>query len=235
MIRPADRSASVLWVLIFLAVTVPAVSVAQVPGVKTPSLGLTLGLKVSTLGFGPEIGYSFGPRLGVRGGFQLATINSFNLTSNNIQYGASVKLNSWDALLDLYLLGPLRLSAGVIRNGNQFDITATPSGNVKIGDSTYTPSQVGQLTGTIDFNKGAGYLGLGIGGKGKIGFIMDLGLMFQGSPNVAYTATTSLTGPAYTAFQAQVTKEQNTIQNDLNGRSIFKVWPVVGMGLQVKI
>jgi hypothetical protein len=234
MKRPADWSASVLPVLTLLALAVPVAGAAQVPGVKAPSLGLTVGLKASTLGFGPEIGYSFAPHIGIRGGFQLATINT-NLTTSGIQYTASVKLNSFDALLDLYLLGPLRLSAGVIRNGNKFEISTTPTSSVKIGDSTYQASQLGQLSGTIDFNKGAGYLGLGIGGRGKIGFIMDLGVMFQGTPQVAYTGNTTLTGAAQTAFNQQVTKEQATIQSDLNGRSIFKVWPVVGIGLQVKI
>ena len=53
---------------------------------------------------------------------------------------------------------------------------------------------MGKINGTIDFRKGAGYLGLGVGGRGRIGLIMDLGVMMQGTPQVTYTATVSGSG-----------------------------------------
>jgi hypothetical protein len=208
---------------------------AQVPGApKAPSLGVGLGLKVSTLGFGPEVSFSFAPKLGIRGGFQLASV-SRDVNWSDVDYAASVKLQSVHALLDLFLVGPFRLSAGVVRNGNKFEVNADPTTSVQLGDSTYQASQVGTIGGRVDFRKAAGYFGLGIGGKGRVGFIMDFGVMLQGSPRVTYTGTTSLTGPAQTLFDQQVQMERADIQQTLDDTPVLKLWPVIGFGLQVKI
>jgi hypothetical protein len=208
---------------------------AQVPGVPgPPSLGLTLGLKVTTLGFGPEIGYSFMPRLGIRAGANWAGANR-DVTVSDFAYGASVKLRSFDALLDLKLLGPLRFSAGVVSNGNRLELRANPTGSVTIGGTTYTSSDVDTIHVKIDFKKMAPYFGLGFATGGRIGFVMEFGAMMQGSPRVTYTATTSLTGPARTQFETEANRERDELQADLDDRSYLKVWPVVGLGLQVKI
>src|SRR5437016_4652595 len=131
-----------------LSLSAPVALRAQVPlAPKAPSLGLTLGLKASTLGVGPEIGFSFAPHIGVRGGFQTATVNR-SITTSGILYAGSVKLQSFHAFLDVFLLGPLRISGGFIRNGNKVELSATPTASVQIGDSTYQSSQVGKINGT---------------------------------------------------------------------------------------
>src|SRR5688500_6879341 len=104
----------------------------------------TVGLKMSTLGFGPEVGFSFAPRVGVRGAFKLAAV-SRDLTSDGIDYSASMTLNSIHALLDLYLVGPFRLSGGLIRNGNKLELSADPTVSVDVGDTTYTASSIGTM------------------------------------------------------------------------------------------
>ena len=207
---------------------------AQAPHApKAPSLGITVGVKATTLGFGPEVGYLFGHHLGIRGGFQMATI-SRDVTVSNIAYSGSIKWRTFHALLDLYLAGPLRLSAGIINNNNKVEISADPTVSEQIGDSTYTASQIGTITGTITFKKGAPYLGIGLGGKSRVGFIMDLGVMMQGTPIVGYTATTTLSGAAQTTFTQEADKEKAKVQTELDGKSYLKAYPVLGIGLQVK-
>ena len=219
-----------------LLLSSPLALAAQVPGApKAPSLGLSVGLKASTLGVGPEVGFSLAPRIGIRGGFNFLSV-SRSFTTDDIDYNASFKLNTIHALLDLYLVGPLRLSGGVMRNGNKLELSADPTIAVQIGNTTYQASDVGTISGKIDFRKAAGYAGLGIGGKGRVGFIMDLGFMFQGSPRVSYSATTTLpAGAAQTAFNTQVANEAANVQADVNDKSYLKLWPVVGFGLQIKI
>ncbi|MBI4419715.1 MAG: hypothetical protein HY560_02740 [Gemmatimonadetes bacterium] len=210
---------------------------AQVPGApKPPSLGITVGVKATTLGLGPEVGLGIGPRLGFRAGFNFGSPKA-DFTFDNIKYSVKLKLSSITGLVDLYLLGPIRLSGGLLINNNKLELSADPTIAVDIGSTTYQASDVGTITGTIDYaKKTSGYLGLGIGGRGKIGFIMVFGIAFTGNPRLAsFIATTPLTGAAKTAFDNEVTNETNRVQTDLNGRKIFNKYPVVGFGLQIKI
>lgn len=209
---------------------------AQVPGVPgPPSLGITFGLKLTTLGIGVEVGKSLPvPRLNARVSFNTFGNYKGSVSVDNIDYDLSLKLQAFTALLDVYLVGPLRASAGLVINGNKISVTADPTINVDIGNVTYTASQVGTLTGTIEFaRKFAPYLGIGLGGRGRVGFIFDLGAMFPGGVNVTYVATTPLTGAALTAFQAEADRERANIDTDAD--KFLRIWPVVGIGLQIKI
>ncbi|MSR07033.1 MAG: hypothetical protein EXR93_08220 [Gemmatimonadetes bacterium] len=100
---------------------------AQVPGVPgPPSLGITIGVKATTLGLGAEIGKVVGSRLGLRVGINGFTrAQSFNFS--DIDYNVSLKLQTVTVLGDLYLLGPLRLSGGLVINKNQGDPLARPN------------------------------------------------------------------------------------------------------------
>ncbi|MBI4501907.1 MAG: hypothetical protein HY700_12205 [Gemmatimonadetes bacterium] len=227
------RSAGIAVAVLTIAMVAPAG--AQVPGApKPPSLGLTVGLKVTSLGFGPEIGFKFLPRVGIRAGGQWASLNG-EMTISNTLYAGNVKWRSFDALFDLHLLGPIHAAAGVVRNGNRLEVSADPTISTTIGGTTYTASQIGTITGKIDFAKVAPYAGLDFVMGGKVGILLELGAMFQGTPKVSYTATTTLTGAAKAQFDTEVTNELAQIQQDLNGRSYLKIWPVVGLGLQIKI
>lgn len=220
--------------LLSLAATVPAA--AQVPGAPAPpSLGIHIGVKATTLGFGPEVGIGIGPRLGFRAGLNVLSMGR-EFDWDGIGYSVDLKFRTITGLLDLYLLGPIRLSGGLAINNNKLQLSADPTVSVQIGNTLYQATDVGTITGTIDYSKKtAPYLGLGIGGRGRIGFILEAGMLFTGSPRLTYTATTTLTGPAATAFQQQVTTETGNVQADLNNTSVLKTYPVVGLGLQVKI
>jgi hypothetical protein len=211
-------------------------AVAQVPGVKAPSIGLTIGVKATTLGVGPEVGFKLAPMLSIKGGAQWVTV-SRDLTSSGIAYGANVKWRSFDLMLDLHPLGPIHFDAGIIRNGNELNLSAAPTGTVTLGNTTYTAGQVGTITSKISFKKAAPYLGMDFVMGGKVGFLMQLGAMFQGTPVLTYTATpgASLPAAAQTQFNTEVQNEATKVQTDINSRSYFKIWPVVGFGLQVKI
>jgi len=201
-----------------------------------PSLGATVAVKASTLGFGPEIGFLFIPMLSIKVGANWATV-SRDLTSSGIGYGADVKWRSYSILLDLHALGPVHFNGGVIRNGNELKLTATPTGSVTLGSTTYTSGQVGTITGTVGFKKAAPYLGMDFVMGGRVAFLLQLGAMFQGSPRITYTATpgSALPSGQQAAFDTAVQAEASQIQSDLDGRSYLKTWPVVGLGLQIKI
>lgn len=211
---------------------------AQVPGVPgPPKIGITLGAKVSTLGGGLEVGKSFLPRIGARLGLNYAKVGT-DLTIDNISYGLDLKLTSVPVLLDLYLLGPFRASAGLVYHTNQLALSLDPTTAITIGNQSFSAADIGTISGSIGFaRKFAPYLGLGIGGRGKIGFVMEFGAMFPGDIAVTYTGTTNPSAPpaVATQFQQQVQVERTQIESDINGRSWVKVWPVFGIGLQISL
>lgn len=118
-------------------------------------------------------------------------------------------------------------------NGNELSIIATPTITVEFGDTTYSAADVGTITGLIDFRKMAPYVGFGLASRGRVGIMFDLGVILQGSPQVAYDATTTLTGTALTAFNNAVADQAVVIEGEIP--SFFKYYPVLGLGLRIKL
>ncbi len=215
-------------------VAIPAA--AQVPlAPGLPSLGLSIGVKASTLGVGVDLGYRFIPRLSVRLGANWASYNRDDLEIADFAYVAKLRWRTIQGLLDLHVLGPLHLSAGLVHNGNQVELKANPTGSVQIGGTTYTSTQVDTIFAKFAFKKAAPYFGLGIATGGRVGFVLELGGMMQGSPQLTYSATTTLTGAAKTQFDAQATAERDDLQAQLDDKPYLKFYPVVALGFQVKI
>jgi hypothetical protein len=133
-------------------------------------------------------------------------------------------------MLDLYPFGGgFRLSAGLRNNKNRIDLAGTPTTNVEIGEITYTPAQVGTLSGTVHTKKSAPTFSLGYGGKLAKGFTFgfELGVMMQGSPKIEnLTATGTLASNQ--AFQQQLALEEQRAEDDADD---FKLWPVIQIGL----
>lgn len=194
-----------------------------------------VGVRASTLGIGAELSYRVNRILGVRGGF-----NYFQLTKDatvqDIAYRVTPHLENETLIADLYPLGgSFHLSGGLLFNSNEGRLVARLTQNVQIGDSTYTPSQVGSLNGRISFNKTAPYVGIGFAGRGRVSFLFDLGVGFTGTPKADLTGTTSLTGQAKTEFDANVAKEQAQVRSDIADKSYLKYHPVLSLGLRIGI
>lgn len=189
----------------------------------------SIGLTAGTPGVGLEFGMDANEIIGLR-----VTANFFkisrNVGVNDIDYDGNLKLTTAGVLADLYPFDSgFRASAGAMLNSNKIDIGATPASSVTIGNTTYTPAQVGRLDGKIDFKKFAPYAGIGYsGGRGEPGvaFVADLGVMFQGTPRVDLTAT----GPITTTpgFATSLAQERSQIQDEADP---FKFYPVAKIGV----
>ncbi|KPK01080.1 MAG: hypothetical protein AMK71_06950, partial [Nitrospira bacterium SG8_35_4] len=134
------------------------------------------------------------------------------------------------ALLDWHpFKGSFRVSGGVLYNGNEIDADARSSATYEIGNTTYSASQVGKLTGEIDFNTIAPYAGIGwdtsFGKNKRFGLLADLGVMYQGSPEVDFTAH----GPIATnqAFRNNLASEEKNIENEIDE---YEYYPVISIG-----
>jgi hypothetical protein len=168
--------------------------------------------------------------------------HDFNKTSNQVDYAIKGKLQTFDVLFDWYVRegSPFHLTGGLVYNGNRFDATATANqlGKFTLNGSTYTPADVGILSGRIDYRKAAPYLGIGWGNalaattKAHWSFNADLGAFFQGSPNVAL-ASVGCTASATIcdALAKDVAAERLRLKDDIDS---FKVYPVLRASLNYR-
>jgi hypothetical protein len=192
-----------------------------------------LAARASTLGIGAEVSYRVSRVIGVRAGVNYLEF-SRDMAIENIDYHLTPHFENGSALLDFYPLGgSFHLSGGVLLNHNEGRMEARLNQNIEIGGRTYTPSEIGSLTGTVDFRKTAPYLGLGFAAGGKVSFLLDLGVGVTGTPRVDLIGETPLTGPAKTEFDANVAQELAQVRAEINDKSYLKFHPVLSVGLRV--
>jgi hypothetical protein len=187
-----------------------------------------IDLHASTLGFG--VGIAIPVTENVSGRLSLSKYNyAFQTTSDLIKFDSTLKLGSAAALVDWHLFtGVTHLTAGLIYNNNEFDMTATPTGSYTINGNTYSASQVGTLNANITFNKIAPYLGFGWSSRAsKTGFSFksDIGVMFQGSPKSSMTASGAAAG---SQLAADVAAQQAKLDADMES---YKLYPVISVGV----
>jgi len=183
------------------------------------------GASVGTLGISPEVGYRFGEHGGLRlnGGFY-----DYDRSEeiDDIDYDGTLKLSSVGMMADWYPFGgSFRLSAGARSNGNKIDLVAVPTANVEIGDETFTPAEVGTLSGGVKFKDFTPALTLGWGGKLGKGFTMgfEAGVLLQGSPKFSLAASDGLLA-SDPDFLTELERERAQAEEDADD---FKLWPVI--------
>lgn len=192
--------------------------------------------KVGTLGAGIEYVHPFNANLAV--GFGLNGLSyDDSIEESDIDYDATLDMQTFSLIGDYHpFANGFRLSAGIMQNGNEFSLVGTPTGNetVTIGDNNteYTADEVGSLESLIGFKSTAPYLGIGWGkapGSGKgWGFDADLGVLFQGSPEVSLTATCgNLSQSDCDTLQAEVAEEEASLRSDSDE---FEYFPVISIG-----
>ena len=198
---------------ILVAVLAAAAGAAQAGGV---------GIRAGTTGVGADLGWAIAPTLGGRVGISAMNVNT-DFDTSTANYDAKVKLANLNLFLDWSPLGPFRITGGFIANDNKIDLTGRPTSGVATG-TTLT----GQVTPEHSF---APYLGVGYGNvwtKG-INFYFDLGVMFQGSPQVS-SLTCQGNAAQCAAAQPQIEAERQRVQDELNR---FKYYPVANIGLTI--
>lgn len=207
-----------------------ALASASLLGSPAHAEGWAAGAKAGTLGFGAEIYKSFGPVVNGR-----LALNAFSFddtgTEDDVTYDYDVELNTMGVMVDWHLFrGAFRVTGGVLANGNEVSLTGKALGDFIIGDTPYTPEQVGNLTGTVDFDSTAPYLGIGWGNPvamgNRLSFNVDLGVLFTGAPAVALAADGALASDP--DFQANLKREEQNLEDDL---SDLELHPVIAVGV----
>lgn len=180
--------------------------------------GLGVAAKLSSLGYGVELGYRLNDYLGVRAGVNTGSYEYSETDAGNT-YDYSMDFDNIPLLLDWHVLGgTFRLTGGIVSNNNK--VTGQAAGALDIGTGTYTTS----ATTDISFDKTSMYVGLGWASlpsatKG-LGFSFDIGVLGHGSPTV------TLTAPGVPP--ADIAAEEASLNADLED---FKYWPVLSLGI----
>lgn len=208
---------------------------AVMAAISAPAFaGVDVEAHVSTLGYGLGMGFQASDSVVVRAGFNQFS-KTFTTTSGSMNLDGKLKLSSFDALLDWHLFnGATHLTAGVISNGNKFNMTATPgAGGVTLNGQTFTTAQIGTVNGEVTFNKVAPYIGFGWNSQPKntgFAFKSDFGVMLQGSPKATITYTGNGAGnPAVvTQINTQVAVEQANLNEKLKN---YKAYPVISFAI----
>lgn len=192
-------------------------------------------LKAGTLGAGLDVSVGMRESLGLRlqaNGFSY----EYDVTESDVEYSADLELKSAGLLLDWHpFSGVFRVSAGAYWNGNEATAVGRPTGGTyEINGVTYNAADVGSLNAQIDFKRVAPYFGIGWASAPKAGrgmtFSFDLGVLYQGEPNVGLTAVCgpALSTPQCDALRSDVAAEQASLQEEL---SDYKFHPVVSFGI----
>jgi hypothetical protein len=189
---------------------------------------LAITAKLGTLGMGVEGTFGLTEQFNARLG-----LNRFDFdrtdTISDIKYDLDLKLKSVSLLADWHPFGSaFRFTAGLMSNSNELTGVSTSNG-ITVGNTFYP--DIG-LNAKLDFDSPAPYLGIGWGNalaanKGW-GFNVDLGVMYQGSGNVALMPTganASLVNPA------DVTLEEQRFEDDIKN---YKYYPVFSFGVSYK-
>ncbi|HEU5217140.1 MAG TPA: hypothetical protein VFU23_00675 [Gemmatimonadales bacterium] len=206
-----------------LALLVPATLHAQ----------FGIAARASTLGLGAELSYRVNRNIGIRVGGNYLQF-SRDATIKEIDYHLTPHFENGTVTLDLFPIGgAFHVSGGFLFNHNEGRMVARLNQNIQIGNTTYTPDEVGSLIGTVDFKKTAPYLGIGLAGRGKIAVLLDLGVGFTGTPRVDLVGVTPLTGPQKAQFDANVAQELAEVRAEIDDKKYLKYHPVLSLGFRI--
>ena len=204
-----------------------AVLALLLTGVANADNDFGVGVKVGTLGVGLEASWKPLPYMDIRIG-----TSSYDYDNDgrygSIDYDAVFALDQYYATANFHFpISPMRISAGVYSNGNEFLLV-----NDQLEDiGGYPGGLIGTVTSETTFDGTAPYLGIGFDFTlaGKVGLNLDLGVLWQGEPEVTMEVDGILGDDP--GFQDVLETERQALEDDM---SDFKAWPVISLGFVYK-
>ncbi len=186
-----------------------------------------VGLKAGTLGLGAEARWSGLPWMDLRIG---GNAYSFDDTGRegNVRYRSELNLETFYLTANFHFpLSPFRLTAGAFANGNELTMVGDEPGDYNFDGQTFTQGEVGTLTGKTSFGSTSPYLGLGFDFElfGKTGLNFDLGILWQGEPEVSLSAVGG-SEQGSDRLNSALRAEEDNIADEM-GR--LKAYPVVSL------
>lgn len=208
-----------------------AVASQPKPVAEESAGGVGVTAKIGTLGFGVDATIGASDYLGFRVGVNTMSLGP-SISRDEGTITTDLDWLSYGVLADLHPFGGgFRISGGGLINKNKFKLKADLTKSVELDGQQYSLTD---MSGEITFSELAPYFGIGygnaVGADGNWHFSCDFGVMFQGSPKIAATATAS--DPALQPIVDEaLANELKDIQNDANA---FKYYPVISVGVSYR-
>ncbi len=217
--KPATL-ASNLCAMILLAVA-PASLAAQ---------GVGIAIHGGTLGIGADLAVSPSSRIALRGGVNFIPID-IDVTYSGTPITIDPPSPQYSAFLDLFLIGGLRITGGALFSPDDVSLSGNFPGSIEIGNTTYSLSEIGTLTGIIRNDDVAPYVGIGWGNPAgsRFGFFLDLGIAFQGKPTVLLAANGTAVS-TIPQFAADLEQERQDFEDSID---LFRYYPVASIGFSI--
>jgi hypothetical protein len=204
---------------------------------------VAIGGTAGTLGLGVEATVGIAPQLQVRVGAHGGAYDD-QREASDIEYDATARVRAGTVLVDWHPGGGVfRVTGGAVYNGNEVEgESVTPaSGVYVIGGVPVPAALVGRLRGKVEWDPVAPYAGFGWGNplaagrRWRVG--LDLGVIFQGEPDVTLTplfppGSPLASNPAARALlDMQLAKEERELEDEL---SDYDLYPAVSFGISYR-
>jgi hypothetical protein len=210
--------------MLALLVIVPEAVAAQ---------GIGFAARAGTLGIGVEGAVGLSDRLVVRGGIGLWSPEA-STTFDQIDVDLSLPDSWYNVGLDVYMNGSIRIGGGLLFKSDNPTIRGTFNSPVDIGGLTFTPAEIGTLTGSIASKDTAPYVLIGFGKHtaSGIGLSLDIGAAYLGDPQVSL-ASEGGTFPDQTELNSRLAQEALDFEDDM--KAYLKIWPILNLGVRIGV
>ena len=150
-----------------------------------------------------------------------------------ISYDLDVSLKWFPMIIDYNPGGSiLHLSGGFFLNQSRADASYLPEISIELGGHTYSPGNVGEVTGRISMQPISPYLGIGLGkpaGSGDgLKFLLDAGIAFTSFDVNLNHVGGNLSPGLEEQLQEDLDMEADSLEESLDN---LKVYPVISAGL----
>lgn len=195
---------------------------------------ITAALNAGTTGVGAEAQLSLGPVFTVRAGIDTLGYD-LDHTYGEVDYSGRLDFDTVSGFVDLHpFLNGFLISGGVYVGDRTIHLNARPSAPVTLGGASFTPEQVGTLSGRIKLADTAPFVGIGYDDsfyrQGRWGFRGIVGVAWSPEPEVGLTASGGTLSDDPT-LRARLAEEARQIQEDAKDKAFF---PVVQLGVTAR-
>ena len=193
-----------------------------------------IALNLSTTGIGLEYAYNFQPHLNGRVRFNYFSLSDYQRTitleNKPVLITANTDIMNMDLALEYlpFTKSSFKLVAGAAIFFNaKLNVKVNYEGELEYEDIVLSQEEVGDITVDLDQSGFAPYMGLGFGRavpKNRVGFGIEDGTYYAGSPKVDLSATKM--------FEPTATEEKEQLEENLSG---YQWLPYITLRLAVKI
>ena len=201
---------------------------------RHPRSPITAALNAGTTGVGAEAQLSLGPVFVLRAGIDTLGYD-FDQSYSDVDYSGRFDFDTVSGAVDLHpFLNGWLISGGVYVGERTINLNGRPTAPVDIGGATFTPQQVGTLSGRVKLSDTAPFLGVGYDDafyrEGRWGFRGLVGVAWSQKPEVGLNSEGGTLSNDPT-FRARLDQEARDIQEDAEDKAFF---PIVQLGLTAR-